>query len=151
MTRPRILVVVDTPTWAWQRKAEAYQRHLGQRFAISLAYHQAGVDVRGQRDLPAADAVTRTHLNNLLDAIDAIEAPDPTDIQLFYDEFKLPLALRVALNGFHQTWRAILGLETQPNIPKEHWARIKALSRYIGYLAIAVPASATLVSSATTT
>lgn len=25
-------------------------------------------------------------------------------------------------------------LETQLNIPKEHWARIKALSRYIGYL-----------------
>lgn len=87
-----------------------------------------------KKDLPDADAVTRTHLNNLLDAIDAIKAPDPTDVHLFYDEFKLPLGLRVALKSFHQTWRAILGLETQPNIPKEHWARIKALSRYIGYL-----------------
>ena len=87
-----------------------------------------------KKEIPEEDAVTRTHLNNMLDAIEAIEAPDPTDVHLFYDEFKLPLGIRVALRSFHQTWRAILGLETQPNIPKEHWGRIKALARYIGYL-----------------
>lgn len=63
MTRPRVLVVVDTPTWAWQRKAEAYQRHLGQRFDIAMAYHQAGVDVPGRRDLPAADATDFTQFD----------------------------------------------------------------------------------------
>ena len=87
-----------------------------------------------KKDLPNADAITQTHLNNLLDAIEAIKAPDPSQVQPFYDEFKLPLRLRVALKSFHQTWRALLGLEAQPNVPKEHWARIKALSRYIGYL-----------------
>jgi energy-coupling factor transporter ATP-binding protein EcfA2 len=80
------------------------------------------------------DGVTRTHLNNMVAAIESLEEPDPTDVHLFYDEFKLPLGIRVALKSFHQTWRAVLGLETQPNIPKQHWARIKALTRHIGYL-----------------
>ena len=47
-----------------------------------------------KKDIPDEDAVTRTHLNNMLDAIEAIEQPDPTDVELFYDEFKLPLGLR---------------------------------------------------------
>ena len=39
MTRPRILVLADVPTWAWGRKATAYQRHLSDRFHVEVAFH----------------------------------------------------------------------------------------------------------------
>lgn len=84
MSRPRILVVVDTPTWAWQRKAEAYQRHLGARFDICLAYHQAGSDPQAGRPLRAADETdfTQFDLVHLFEVtqtafLDRYEAPRP--------------------------------------------------------------------------
>jgi glycosyltransferase involved in cell wall biosynthesis len=37
--KSRILVLADTPGWAWHRKALAYQRHLSDSFDITVAYH----------------------------------------------------------------------------------------------------------------
>ena len=86
-------------------------------------------------DFPSEDNLTHTHLNNLVDAVEATTEPDQTDLRLFYkEEYKLPLGIQAALKTYHQNWRALLGLEARPDIPKEHWARIKALTRHIGYL-----------------
>jgi hypothetical protein len=85
-------------------------------------------------DIPGDASLTITHLNHLINAIEAVTEPDRSDVRLYYEEHKLPLGVRAALKGFHQTWQALLGLEARPDIPKEHWARIKALSRHIGYL-----------------
>ncbi len=87
-----------------------------------------------QMKFPDEDSQTLVHLNNLVDAIVTIAEPDRSNVQLFYEEYKLPLGVRTAVNIFHQTWRALLGLESRPDIPKEHWARIKALTRHIGLL-----------------
>ena len=46
-----------------------------------------------------------------------------------YDRVNLVLAIRGATNAFHGAWRPRLGLEFKPGFAKEHWTRIKALSR----------------------
>lgn len=43
----------------------------------------------------------------------------------------LTRAVTEAAHVFHEHWRARLGIEAQPDVPKEHWARIKALTRRV--------------------
>jgi hypothetical protein len=44
----------------------------------------------------------------------------------------LSLAITEAARSFHDKWRGLLGLSYNPDAPKEHWTRIKALSRRLG-------------------
>lgn len=46
-----------------------------------------------------------------------------------YDRMNLSLAVTEATKSFHVRWRGLLGLEFNPAFPKEHWARVKALTR----------------------
>jgi hypothetical protein len=46
-----------------------------------------------------------------------------------YDRMNLSLAVTAAAEAFHTKWRALLGLQSSPVAAKEHWTRIKALSR----------------------
>jgi glycosyltransferase involved in cell wall biosynthesis len=39
VSRPKVLVLADEVGWAWQRKAQNYQRCLADRFDITIAYH----------------------------------------------------------------------------------------------------------------
>ena len=41
MGKPRVLVLADTPGWAWARKADAYKRHLSDEFDVTVAYYAA--------------------------------------------------------------------------------------------------------------
>jgi hypothetical protein len=41
----------------------------------------------------------------------------------------LSLAVTEAAKNFHSRWRGLLGLDLNPDAPKEHWTRVKALSR----------------------
>jgi hypothetical protein len=69
-------------------------------------------------------------LDALLNAIDHIvDRPDQTGTRPVYDRLNLVLAVREAATSFHTEWRGLLGLEHTPSYPKEHWTRIKALSR----------------------
>ena len=64
----------------------------------------------------------------LLAAVDRIvERPEPVAARPVYDRVNLTLAIREAADQFHQTWRPRLGLK--PGANKEHWTRVKALSR----------------------
>lgn len=78
----------------------------------------------------AAGRRTIKQLRGLLEAIDrVIERPQPTQARPVYDRMNLVLAVRSAAAAFHGTWRPLLGLEYKPGFTKEHWARVKALSR----------------------
>ena len=73
---------------------------------------------------------TISQLRKLLITIDrAIERPRPGEATPVYDSMNLPLAIHSAATTFHDRWRSILGLEVNPEVGKEHWARVKALSR----------------------
>jgi hypothetical protein len=73
---------------------------------------------------------TISQLGKLLKAIDAvIERPEPADARPVYDRMNLVLAIRSAADAFHEAWRPRLGLEFNPGFAKEHWTRVKALSR----------------------
>ena len=53
MRFPHVLVMADVPGWAWDRKGQAYQRYLSDRFEITLAYASQGYP----HDLDAYDLV----------------------------------------------------------------------------------------------
>ena len=46
-----------------------------------------------------------------------------------FDRMNLSLAVTEAAKAFHARWRGLLGLEVSQDAPKEHWTRIKALTR----------------------
>jgi hypothetical protein len=73
---------------------------------------------------------TISQLLKLLDALGAvIERPGPAKVRPVYDRMNLVLAIRSAADAFHEEWRPRLGLELKPGFSKEHWTRVKALSR----------------------
>ena len=78
---------------------------------------------------------TLLQLNRLLRCIDAvIERPEPADARPVYDRMNLVLSIRRATNAFHEAWRSRLGLPANPGATKEHWTRIKALSRRLAVM-----------------
>ena len=73
---------------------------------------------------------TISQLRKLLGAIDeVIERPPPEETRPVYDRMNLVLAIHGAANTFHDGWRPRLGLGSKPGIAKEHWTRVRALSR----------------------
>ena len=66
----------------------------------------------------------------LLAAVDQIvERPEPIEARPVYDRMNLALAIREAADQFHQAWLPRLGLKYKSGTNKEHWMRVKALSR----------------------
>ena len=73
---------------------------------------------------------TIRQLRRLLESIDqVIDRPQPTEAQPVYNRMNLVLVIRTAADSFHKRWRPRLGLESRPGFSKEHWTRVKALSR----------------------
>jgi hypothetical protein len=73
---------------------------------------------------------TIEQLSELLVAIDRIvERPAPVAAKPVYDRMNLVLAVKQAVENFHGAWEARLGRANKPGINKEHWTRVKALSR----------------------
>jgi hypothetical protein len=69
-------------------------------------------------------------IRQLMDRMQAASEPlKPTEVAPRYQMEGLELALRDAVEGFHGPWRARLGLDYHDGISKEHWTRVKALSR----------------------
>ncbi len=79
----------------------------------------------------AAGKRTIKQLLKLLEVIDhIIEKPQPAEEAYpVYDRMNLAFAIRSAADSFHEEWRSRLGLKLKPGFTKEHWARVKALSR----------------------
>jgi hypothetical protein len=69
-------------------------------------------------------------LQGLLANIDEIvERPEATACRPVFDRLNLGMAVQEAARSFHDAWQGRLGLAYSQDHPKEHWARIKALSR----------------------
>lgn len=73
---------------------------------------------------------TIQQLNGLLAAVhDIIDVPEVVESRPVFDRINLVLAVREAASSFHDAWQGRLGLTYSQDHPKEHWTRIKALSR----------------------
>lgn len=59
------------------------------------------------------------------------EKPELVEFGPMYKTARLELGLRDATDGFKSPWRGRLGLSYYEGVAKEHWGRIKALSRRI--------------------
>lgn len=82
------------------------------------------------REESASERRTIAQLRKLLLVIDkTIEPQKPAEAHPVYDRMNLVLAISSAANAFHEAWRPRLGLEFRPGYAKEHWTRVKALSR----------------------
>ena len=78
---------------------------------------------------------TIAQLDRLMATLDGIvERPEPTESRPVYDQFNLAMAVRAATENFQRSWRARLGLTTSPTTAKEHWTRVKALSRRLAVM-----------------
>ncbi|MGH9891198.1 MAG: hypothetical protein ACREA0_04285, partial [bacterium] len=47
-----------------------------------------------------------------------------------YDQGNLVLAVQKGVQDFHEAWNARLGMPSKAGLRKEHWTRVRALSRY---------------------
>lgn len=73
---------------------------------------------------------TIEQMKALLTAVDLIvKRPEPVASRPVYDRMNLALAIREAADQFHQAWLPRLGLKYKSGTNKEHWTRVKALSR----------------------
>jgi hypothetical protein len=81
-------------------------------------------------DATKEGARTIAQLEKLLTLIDdVIGRPEVAKVTPCYDRMNLVLAVKAAAEGFHDAWFPRLGLDYKPGVGKEHWTRVKALSR----------------------
>lgn len=103
-------------------------RSLGQRlerarYFVGSIQDQLDSGVRSQ-------ARSIQQLDDLLTFLARGEEETPLGtIRPVYDRMNLSLAVAEAARSFHSAWDAMLGIEYSSEIPKEHWTRVKALSR----------------------
>ena len=98
--------------------SRSLQRHLERRI-----FFLAKID----EVLQPKQKATRAQLADLLRAIDAsIVRPPPPKAAPVYDLANLVLGVTQAARLFHASW--------DKRLPAEHWTRIKALTRRLGYL-----------------
>ena len=64
----------------------------------------------------------------------SIEPMPPTEYRPMYDVANLVLQIQRATQEFHDEWSARLGMGSRSVRKPDHWARVKALTRYIGLL-----------------
>jgi energy-coupling factor transporter ATP-binding protein EcfA2 len=86
--------------------------------------------------LDDADKAARRSIdevNRMLEAVGALGQPEPVVAVPVYDSMNLVLAVQQAATSFHELWQALLGQRPKPGVSKEHWTRVKALSRRLGF------------------
>lgn len=72
----------------------------------------------------------RRELGRLIDAMQRAAEPEaPIECAPQYEFKGLEIAMHDAIDAFRDPWRARLGLAYHDGIAKEHWTRVKALSR----------------------
>ena len=100
-----------------------------------MAFMQRGCFFVGNidRNLESNSKVDQRSIDQLLQlstaASAARELPRMVASRPRYDRVNLVLAVKNAAEKFHQDWEVRLGLRSKPGGSKEHWTRVKALSR----------------------
>lgn len=88
-----------------------------------------------QEPLDPSKNAGRRAAEQLISIVSALEAAGERSVagpaRPIYDRMNLSLAVTEAAKSFHSRWRGLLGLEFNPAFPKEHWTRVKALTRRI--------------------
>lgn len=86
-----------------------------------------------QEPLDAKKKAGSRSIQQLDAALDLLAHPelaaDSGPSRPIFNRMNLSLAVMEAAKTFHTRWRGILGLDYNPDAPKEHWTRVKALSR----------------------
>jgi hypothetical protein len=89
----------------------------------------AGID-KPLSEASKEGARTIGQLEKLLLLIDQVkDRPQPIEVKPHYDRMNLVLAVKAAAESFHDAWFPRLGLRHKPGVGKEHWTRVKALTR----------------------
>jgi hypothetical protein len=89
----------------------------------------AGID-KPLSEASKEGARTIGQLEKLLLLIDQVkDRPPPIEVKPHYDRMNLVLAVKAAAESFHDAWFPRLGLRHKPGVGKEHWTRVKALTR----------------------
>jgi hypothetical protein len=86
----------------------------------------------GGLDRPTSKLPTgfRRELTKLIESMQRASEPREFAECVAVYEFKgIEIAMRDAIDGFREPWRARLGLGYHDGIAKEHWTRVKALTR----------------------
>jgi hypothetical protein len=78
---------------------------------------------------------TRRQLEALLESLVAAAAPsEVSQTAPVYDEANLVINVQRAMQEYHEAWHARLGLPSRATLSKEHWTRVKAMTRWISQL-----------------
>lgn len=92
----------------------------------SHAFYLGGLD----REIDKIPSGYQKEIVRLLATLQEAAVPAfPVEATPIYSVEGLEIALRDAVEGFQSPWKARLGLKYRDGIAKEHWTRIKALSR----------------------
>ena len=76
----------------------------------------------------------RKQLGELMGFVQSIIEPEPhPQARPMYDPAGLAFAVQSASREFHSLWDARLGYRRRDGVSKEHWARVKALTRRVTY------------------
>lgn len=94
----------------------------GRVFLESIDKPIAGATKAGTRTIAQLDRL-------LLLLQETVQRPEPVKATPYYDRMNLVLAVKGAAENFHDAWFPRLGLEFKPGVGKEHWTRVKALTR----------------------
>jgi energy-coupling factor transporter ATP-binding protein EcfA2 len=85
------------------------------------------------RTLATSSKVDQRSIDQLLQLMTAVSAvrelPELVATRPVYDRVNLVLAVKNATEKFHDDWAFKLGLRWKPGVSKEHWTRVKALTR----------------------
>jgi len=74
----------------------------------------------------------RKQLDKLMRFCEPIVEPEETlEARPLYDLVGLAFAVQSAARGFHSLWDARLGYQRRDGLEKEHWTRVKALTRRV--------------------
>lgn len=78
--------------------------------------------------LPGAAKELRRLVERCLKAVAPPKTPDAAPV---YNLLGLDFAIQAATQKFHDQWATRLGLAARSNVPKAHWATVKALNRRV--------------------
>lgn len=106
----------------WAERALRQRIELASFFVGAIQEPLQGASRRGGRSIQ--------QLQRMLEAVDSlVERPVGMSSIAVYDKTDLVLAIQSAAENFHDGWRARLGKAVKPAVSKEHWTRVKALTR----------------------
>jgi hypothetical protein len=99
--------------------------------ALDRQIEQQSIFLGGlDRPTPKIPPGYQRELGRLIEAMQQAATPEePVECAPQYEFKGLEIAMHDAIDAFRDPWRARLGLTYHDAIPKEHWTRVRALSR----------------------